>query len=130
MPVDSTSIDVVISNCVLNLVPDKVKAFSEIYRVLKNTGHFCVSDVVLRGNLPEKIKEAAVMYAGCVSGAVQQNEYLEIISNAGFKNISVRKEKEIVLEDSILLQYLSAEELKEFRESNIGIISITVYADK
>jgi arsenite methyltransferase len=130
MPIDNSSIDVVISNCVLNLVPDKVKAFSEIYRVLKTSGHFCVSDVVLRGELPEQIKEAAVMYAGCVSGAVQHNEYMDIIKNAGFKNIAVRKEKAIVIEDAVLLQYLSAGELEEFKKSNVGIYSITVYADK
>ncbi|HNA40971.1 MAG TPA: arsenite methyltransferase, partial [Saprospiraceae bacterium] len=90
MPVTSDIADVVVSNCVMNLVPDKPKAFGEIFRILKPGGHFSISDIVLDGELPEKLRKAAEMYAGCVSGAIQQSDYLQIIKDAGFTNISVQ----------------------------------------
>lgn len=131
LPIGGNSIDVVVSNCVLNLVPDKNKAFQETYRVLKPGGHFSVSDVVLKGNLPEKLKNDAEMYAGCVSGAIQLDEYLEIIKNAGFKNITVQKEKSIILPKEIVAEYLSEQELTKYYESpDFGIYSVTVYAEK
>lgn len=130
MPVAGNKADVVISNCVLNLVPDKEKAFSEIFRVLKQGGHFSISDVVLNGDLPENLRKDAEMYAGCVSGAIQKDEYLGLIQKCGFTNIQVQKEKEVVLPDEILLQYLSENELKSFKESKTGIFSITVFAEK
>ena len=114
----------------LNLVPDKQKAFSETYRVLKPGGHFSISDVVLVGELPEGLVKASEMYAGCVSGAIQKEEYLKIISEAGFVNITVQKEKAIEVPDEILRDYLNEEEIKAFRNSNTGIFSITVYGDK
>jgi arsenite methyltransferase len=130
MPVDSNSTDVVISNCVLNLVPDKEKAFSEIFRILKPGGHLSVSDVVLRGKLPDKIKNAAEMYAGCVSGAIDIDDYLEMIKNAGLSNIIVQKEKIITIPDETLLNFLDQKGLNSFKESGSGIFSITVYAEK
>ena len=130
MPLPDDSFDVVISNCVLNLVPDKEKAFKEIYRVLKPGGHFCVSDVVIAGNLPEKIKEDAEMYAGCVSGAIQKNDYLKIIRENYFMDISIEKEKKIKIPNSILLKYLSMDELRKFKKEKTGIYSITVKAKK
>lgn len=131
LPIGGNSIDVVVSNCVLNLVPDKNKAFQETFRVLKPGGHFSVSDVVLKGNLPEKLKNDAEMYAGCVSGAIQLDEYLEIIKNAGFKNITVQKEKSIILPKEIVAEYLSEQELTKYYESpDFGIYSVTVYAEK
>lgn len=130
MPVDSNIADVVISNCVLNLVPNKDKVISEIYRVLKPSGHFSISDIVLIGTLPEKIKGAAEMYAGCVSGAIQKSEYLSIIEKSGFKNISIQKEKVITLPDDILSNYLSSQEIEDYNKSGVGIYSITVYAEK
>ncbi|MGE5418829.1 MAG: arsenite methyltransferase [Chloroflexota bacterium] len=130
MPVEEGSVDVVISNCVLNLVPDKDKAFAEIYRVLKHGGHLSVSDVVLRGSLPEKIQQAAVMYAGCVSGAIDIDLYLQKLEKAGLKNIKVQKEKMITLPDESLLPLLDRKELDDFRKSGAGIFSITVYAEK
>jgi len=130
IPVTANKADVVISNCVLNLVPDKSKAFSEIYRVLKPEGHFSISDVVIQGELPENLAKAAEMYAGCVSGAIQKNKYLEIIQNTGFKNIQVVKDKLITVPDEILLKYLTTNELADFKKSNISIFSITVYAEK
>lgn len=130
MPVTAGKADVVISNCVLNLVPDKKKAFTEIYRVLKPGGHLSISDVVLRGVLPDKIKEAAELYAGCVSGAIDKEDYLEIMHQAGLVNILIQKEKQIVVPDEILLNYLDAGELTSFKQSGVGIYSITVYAMK
>lgn len=130
LPVEDSCIDVVISNCVLNLVPDKDKAFAEIFRVLKPGGHFSVSDVVLRGNLPGKIQQAAEMYAGCVSGAIDIELYLKKMEKAGLKNIRVQKEKIISLPDDSLLNFLDRDELDEFRNSGSGIFSITVYAEK
>jgi arsenite methyltransferase len=130
LPLIADTADVIISNCVLNLVPDKTKAFSEIYRVLKAGGHLSVSDVVLKGDLPAKLKEAAEMYAGCVSGAIQMENYLSIIQETGLTNVLVQKEKQVTLPDEILLGYLSAEELSVFKQSGTGIFSITVYAEK
>ncbi len=130
MPLADHSFDVIISNCVLNLVPDKKKAFAEMYRVLKPGAHFCVSDVVITGYLPENIQKDAEMYAGCVSGAIQKEEYLSIIKNAGFVNIQVKTEKEIQLSDDLLMNYLTSAQILEFRKSKTGIYSITVYADK
>lgn len=130
MPIASDLVDVVVSNCVLNLVPDKEKAFSQIYRVLKPNGHFSISDVVLKGELPKGVKEDAVMYAGCVSGAIQKEEYLEVIEKVGFKNVTIHKEKEIQIPEEILLNYLNESEMEEFRAKRIGIFSITVYGEK
>jgi len=130
MPFNDNLADVIVSNCVLNLVPDKVKAFNEIYRVLKPGGHFCVSDVVIIGDLPEELIKAAEMYAGCVAGASQKDEYLWIIKDAGFRDIQIRKDKSITLPDEILLNYLSEEALDSFRKSGTGIFSITVFAKK
>jgi ubiquinone/menaquinone biosynthesis C-methylase UbiE len=130
MPFDTSMFDVIVSNCVLNLVPDKLKAFSEIYRVLKPGGHFCVSDVVIKGTLSDKMKKDVEMYAGCVSGASKMSEYLKIIEISGFSNIKVHKQKEIRLPDSLLSEYNDADELKSFHTGDTGIFSITVSAGK
>lgn len=130
MPVTSNKADVIVSNCVLNLVPNKHKVFSEIYRVLKPGGHFSISDIVLEGPLPEKWKEVAELYAGCISGAIQKKEYLSIIEESGFKNITLQKDKTINIPDDILANYLSAEEIAEYKKGTTRITSITVYADK
>ncbi len=130
MPLTSNIADVVISNCVLNLVPDKVKAFSEIFRILKAGGHLSVSDVVIEGILPDALRNDAEMYAGCVSGAIQTDIYLKIIENSGFKNISIQKKKQINIPDDILLKYINNSELNNFKLSQTGIYSIIVYAEK
>src|SRR5688572_10363813 len=130
MPVTANTADVIVSNCVLNLVPNKDGVIKEIFRVLKPGGHFSISDIVLEGDLPAEIKEAAEMYAGCVSGAIQKNVYLELIEAAGFKNITVQKDKAIIIPDDILSNYLSEEQLAAFKQSGTGIRSITVYAEK
>lgn len=130
MPVADNTADVIVSNCVLNLVPDKNGVIREIYRVLKPGAHFSISDIVLKGDLPKSLQEAAEMYAGCVSGAIQKDSYLELIKKNGFENITIQKEKPILVPDDILRNYLSQEEIDEFRTSDTGIFSITVYADK
>ena len=130
MPVSSDIADVIVSNCVLNLVPNKKKVIGEIYRVLKPSGHFSVSDIVLVGNLPDALREDAEMYAGCVAGAIQKSEYLRLIEDKGFQNIKVQKEKPIIIPDDILSKYLSQEEVITFNKGAIGIFSITVYAEK
>lgn len=130
MPVTASYADVIVSNCVLNLVPNKHKVFSEIFRVLKPGAHFSISDIVLEGLLPTRWKEVAELYAGCVSGAVQKEEYLSMIKEAGFANITLQKEKAIIIPDDILSNYLSEEEIKIYKEGNTKITSITVYAEK
>lgn len=130
MPVTANAADVIVSNCVLNLVPNKNGVIKEIFRVLKPGGHFSISDIVLEGELPASIQRAAEMYAGCVSGAIQKQEYLEMIENNGFKSIAVQKEKVITIPDDILANYLDATEITAFRNSSTGIYSITVYAEK
>jgi arsenite methyltransferase len=130
MPVTSNYADVIVSNCVLNLVPNKHKVISEIFRVLKPGGHFSISDIVLEGALPARWKEVAELYAGCVSGAVQKQIYLEMIKEAGFKNITLQKDKTINIPDNILANYLSAEEIGEYKKGKTRITSITVYAEK
>jgi len=130
MPVSANVADVVVSNCVLNLVPNKDAVMKEIYRVLKPGGHFSISDIVLEGNLPPAIQQAAEMYAGCVSGAIQKQVYLDLIHNNGFTKVTVQKEKAIIVPDDILSGYLSADEIKAFKNSGTGIYSITVYAEK
>lgn len=130
MPVTANVADVVVSNCVLNLVPNKDGVFKEIFRVLKPGGHFSISDVVLVGNLPDKLRNVAEMYAGCISGAIQKDEYLALIQANGFTNITLQKEKAIVVPDDILNQYLSAEEIANFKSSGLGIFSVTIFAAK
>ncbi len=130
MPVTANSADTIISNCVLNLVPNKDGVFKEIKRVLKPGGHFSISDIVLAGKLPIKIREAAEMYAGCVAGAIQKLAYLELIDLNGFQDISIQKEKPIIIPDDILGAYLSPDEIREFKNSGTGIYSITVFAQK
>ncbi|WP_138431038.1 arsenite methyltransferase [Fodinibius saliphilus] len=130
MPLEDELADVVVSNCVMNLVPDKLKAFGETYRIMKKGGHFSISDVVLAGQLPKSLKEDAEMYAGCVAGAINKKEYLEIVRNAGFTNLKIQKEKRIQLPDEILEKYLSKKEKTNFEESGTGIFSITLYAEK
>jgi arsenite methyltransferase len=130
MPVENSTADVVISNCVLNLVPDKQKAFSEIKRILKPGGHFCISDIVVSGNMPEGLKKSAEMLAGCVSGAIDKEEYLKIISDLGFSKVEVKKSKQIKIPRSVLRQYLTEDEVNTFNNGTTGIYSITVVGYK
>ncbi len=130
LPLADSTADVVISNCVLNLVPNKEKAFSEIYRVLKPGAHLSISDVVLKGEFPEKIKQASEMYVGCVAGAMEISHYLKVIGNSGLTNVKIQKEKPILIPDKTLLNYLTPQEISDYKHSGNGIFSITVYAEK
>ncbi len=130
LPLENNFADVIVSNCVLNLVPDKVKAFAEIYRVLKPGAHFCVSDIVIKGELNPELKKSAEMYAGCVAGALQQNEYMGVIEDSGFKNVEIKRTKVIELPDDILLQYLDEKGIELFKQRVEGIFSITVVGYK
>ncbi|MBI3004812.1 MAG: arsenite methyltransferase [Ignavibacteriales bacterium] len=124
LPVESQTVDVVVSNCVLNLVPDKEKAFSEIFRVLKPGGRFAISDIVTTGNLPKNVRTAAELYAGCIAGAMPKEQYMDLITKAGF-DASVKKERIIGLPDEALDLYLSKEEIVRFRESKSEVLSIS-----
>lgn len=130
MPVSANVADVIVSNCVLNLVPNKDGVFKEIFRVLKPGGHFSISDIVLVGDLPAGLQEAAEMYAGCVSGAIQKADYLNLVQANGFVNLTLQKEKPIIIPDDILSNYLNAEEIEAFKTGSTGIYSITAYAEK
>ena len=130
IPISANIADVVVSNCVMNLVPDKPKAFSEVYRILKPGGHFSISDIVLTGELPERIKNVAEMYAGCVASAILKDDYLQIIKDAGFKNLTLQKEKAIIIPNDILKDYLNEEEIEVYNSNKNIIYSITVYGEK
>ena len=130
MPITANVADVVVSNCVLNLVPNKKAVMQEVHRVLKPGGHFSISDVVLLGDLPAALQQDAEMYAGCISGAIQRQDYLDIIAASGFQNISIQKEKAIVIPNDILQNYLSETEIAAFHAGTTGIFSITVFAQK
>lgn len=130
MPLENNSADVVISNCVINLVADKEKVFSEIYRILKTGGHFSISDVVLNGVLPDELRKSAELYAGCISGAIPENGYLKIIQNAGFSNVEVKIRKKIELSIELLKLYLTDEQISQYNKNDIGLFSITVFAKK
>ncbi len=130
LPVSDNSVDVIVSNCVLNLVPNKKAVFTEMYRVLKDNGHFSISDIVLLGELPTALQKDAEMYAGCVSGAIQKEDYLGFIKEVGFENVVLQKEKAIFIPNDILQKYLSESEMTEFRNGKTGIFSITVFAQK
>lgn len=130
MPVTANVADVIVSNCVLNLVPNKQAVFAEIFRVLKPGGHFSISDIVLTGELPEKIKDVAEMYAGCIASAIDKDEYLSYITKAGFTNMVIQKDKNIIVPDDILKNYLNDEEIALYKSNATIIRSITVYAEK
>ncbi len=130
MPVSDAVADIIVSNCVLNLVPNKNGVFREMFRVLKPGGHFSISDVVIIGELPDALRYDAEMYAGCVAGAIQKEDYLDLIRQNGFTNLTLQKEKAISIPDDILDRYLKGEALTQFKQGDTGIFSITVYAEK
>jgi arsenite methyltransferase len=130
MPVFDSSTDVVVSNCVLNLVPDKQKAFAEIFRILKPGGHFCISDIVLEGHLPPSLREAAELYAGCVSGAIPKQEYLDIITNKGFTKVDIKSSNKIEIPDNVIKPFLAENQFNDFKLAPVGIYSITVVGNK
>lgn len=114
MPVESNAVDRIISNCVINLVPDKRKAFAEIYRVLKPGGKFTISDIVSVGEIPHELRSDLELWAGCVAGALDRDEYLQIVRDAGFKNVTIVAEKRYTLDQNV----------------PFGLLSITVTGEK
>lgn len=130
LPLADETVDVVISNCVLNLVPDKDRAFAEMYRVLRSGGHFCVSDVVASGPLPSAIKRSAELYAGCVAGVMEEEAYLTKLREAGFADVHIVRQRPIDLPDEALLAHVSPEELAAFRQSGVALRSVTVYGER
>jgi ubiquinone/menaquinone biosynthesis C-methylase UbiE len=130
VPLEDNFADVVISNCVLNLVPDKKKAFEEIIRILKPGAHFCVSDIVIKGEMPAELKKSAALYAGCISGALSQDEYLGIINEAGFKNVEIKRSVSYDIPEELIKKYLTEAGLKEYKEKLSGLFSITVVGYK
>lgn len=130
MPVSDNTANVIVSNCVLNLVPNKPNVIAEIFRVLKPGGHFSISDIVLLRDLPANLRRPAELYSGCISGAIQKEEYLRIIDETGFVNVVLQKEKPIILPDDFLAAYLTADEITAYRAVSTGIVSVTVYAEK
>jgi len=99
LPVDDNSVDAIISNCVINLAPDKAKVFKETYRVLKPGGRLMISDVVLTKLLPEELKQDNELLVGCISGAILKQEYLNLLRKTGFSNITIHKETPAFLKD-------------------------------
>jgi ubiquinone/menaquinone biosynthesis C-methylase UbiE len=130
LPVDDASIDVTVSNCVLNLVPDKAKAFSEIFRTLKPGGHFCISDVVLEGELPGYIKANPEALSACVSGAWAKDAYLNLVRATGFTNIVVKSERRVGLEPELIENILSDSDMDPAEAENVSVLSITVVGEK
>jgi len=130
LPVNDNIADVVISNCVMNLVPDKEKAFSEVYRILNNNGKFSISDIVILGELAEGLKKSAELYVGCVAGAIDKQVYINTIKNAGFKVVKIVEEKKYVLPENLVKQFISQDEYDLYKTNNAEILSITVYGEK
>ncbi|HUX93774.1 MAG TPA: methyltransferase domain-containing protein, partial [Ignavibacteriaceae bacterium] len=130
IPIEDNLADVVLSNCVLNLVPNKKIAFSEIYRIIKPGGHFCVSDIVLNGKLPAKIKASVSLYTCCIAGAISKDEYVQIIKDAGFSSVSIKSDKRILISNEFLEEYLTGGEIRNFKKNQNEIISITIVAYK
>ena len=130
VPIETATVDVVVSNCVLNLVPNKARAFSEIFRVLRPGAHFCVSDIVATGELSEPMRQAAALYVGCFAGALPRENYLRVIEEAGFENVKVAETKPIELADGVLQRHIDESQIAAFRESGVNLQSITVHARK
>ena len=130
MPIEAGSVDVVISNCVLNLVPDKTSAFAEMFRVLRPGGRFCVSDIVATGELPGPVQDAAGLYVGCVAGAMPEADYLALLSGVGFERVHVAEAKSVAIPDDALAPHMDAAELAAFRASGIVLKSVTVLGFK
>jgi SAM-dependent methyltransferase len=130
LPVERESVDVVVSNCVLNLVPDKRRAFAEVFRVLKLGGHFSISDIVVEGELPAELRQSLEAYTGCIGGALSKTEYLSLIQQAGFTKVHVAKEKAVAVPDELAVDVLGAAGAAQARASNARLLSVTVYGEK
>ena len=130
MPLHDNTADVIVSNCVLNLLPQKNIIFKEICRVLKPGGHFCISDVVLNGIFPKEFTDNAAMYAGCIASAIQREDYLKEIEKADFMDIRVERTKTVLIPDEVLYEHLDEDTIRKYKSGNVGIYSITVTGRK
>jgi arsenite methyltransferase len=130
LPVEAGSVDVVISNCVLNLVPDKARAFAEMARVLRRGGRFCVSDIVATGELPAGVRAAAGLYVGCVAGAIPEADYLGLLAKVGFEDVRIVEPKPIELPDEALAPHMGLAEIAAFHASGVALKSVTVLGTK
>ncbi len=136
LPVADSTIDLVISNCVINLVQNKTLAFKEAFRVLKSGGRITVSDIVLRKELPDFVRSSIAGYIACVAGAVTQADYLESLESVGFSDIKIEKSAsfplELMLNDPIAQKIIEDFELddKEVEEISSSVLSITVTAKR
>ena len=130
IPMQDETAEVVISNCVLNLIPNKKRVFNEIYRLLKPNGHFCVSDIVVNGHFPEAFINEASLYAGCIATAIQEDDYLRYIEGAEFKNIRIVRRKRVDIPKEAIDTHLNKEQIEKLCNGEIGIYSITVMGEK
>ena len=130
LPLKENLADVVVSNCVFNLLPNKAKGFKEVYRILKSGGHFSISDVVTNQPLPEEIRGAVALYTGCIAGAITRDEYLKIIQEQGFSDVSIRRETNIVVPDEIVAKYVGREAVSWIKKSGLKLLSVSVYGRK
>lgn len=130
IPLEDGSADVVVSNCVFNLVPNKRAAINETFRILRPAGHFSISDIVTVGEIPEELRQEAELYAGCVAGAIPKDAYVQLFRAAGFTDLQVQKEREIVLPDGILDKVLDPEKKEIYLNSGVGIYSINLFGKK
>lgn len=130
LPLEPDSVDVVVSNCVMNLVPDKKRAFAETYRVMRSGGHFSISDMVTRSELPEGLRKDASQFAGCVATTIDLDTYLEFVRQAGFRNISIQRSRKLQLPQEMLEKYFDAEQVIDFQREDRGLFSVSLYAEK
>jgi len=136
LPVADNSIDVIISNCVINLAPDKRRVYKEVFRVLKPGGRFMISDVVLLKELPDFIKNSVEAYIGCLSGALMKDEYLDAIKKAGFQEARIVDEKffplELMANDPTAKAIISELNISEddLKSLSHSVVSITVEGKK
>jgi len=119
IPVEDNTVDIVISNCVINLASNKEQVFNEAYRVLKSGGRMAISDIVLNGTLPEEIENSELAYAGCIAGAVQKEYYISSIYNAGFKNVTIINER----------AYNTIFDNKELKIDDVQVSNLKNYSD-
>ncbi|MFC1953667.1 arsenite methyltransferase [Chloroflexota bacterium] len=134
LPVADNTADVVISNCVINLSPDKKRVFEEVFRVLKPGGRVMISDIALLGDLPDAIKNSIAAYVSCVSGATTRDEYLATVATAGFTNVEIVNEVNVNgLYDEAAVSCLLKEgdiDEKQLREAGDSLISLQIQAIK
>jgi SAM-dependent methyltransferase len=130
LPLSDKTAHVVLGNGIMNMVPEKKQAFSEIYRILKHHGNLSLSEIMVKGDMPKGLKIDAEMYVGCMAGSMNLEEYIQVLSDCGFEEITVKEEKKLELPDAMLHYYLPPEEAREFREGAPGIYSVTLTAEK